>query len=138
MNDAAVVSRINGYLAASPFTRACGMSVVEAEPELGRLTMVMPYAATLERVDGSGQFHGGAVAALVDTVACMALAMKLQAPPPTGNFRVDFLRAPSRQTLRAIASVRRAGRALGVVDVEIIDESGEPVALGRTTFVLGK
>ena len=138
MNDEAAVSRINGYLAASPFTRVCGMTVVEAEPAAGRLTMIMPYAPALERVDLSGQFHGGAVATLIDTAACMTLTMQLQAPPPTANFRIDFLRAPSRQTLRAIASIRRAGRALGVVDVEIIDEGGEPVALGRATFVFGK
>lgn len=138
MNDEAAVSRINGYLLASPFTRACGMSVVEAEPAAGRLTMMMPYVPALERVDLSGQFHGGAVAALIDTAACMALTMQLPPPPPTANFRIDFLRAASRQTLRAIASIRRAGRTLGVVDVEIVDEHGEPVALGRATFVFSR
>lgn len=138
MNDEAAVSRVNAYLAASPFTRACGIRVVEAEPTVGRLTMVMPYAPALERVEGSGQLHGGAIATLIDTAACMVLTMQLPAPPPTANFRIDFLRAPSRQSLRAIASIRRDGRAVGVVDVELIDEGAELVALGRATFVLGK
>ncbi len=98
--------------------------------------MVLPVAPILERMPGSGHTHGGAVAALIDTAACFALAMGNARPPPTVDLRIDFLRVARQSTLRAVATVRRSGRAIGVADVEVLDESGAVVALGRGTFVM--
>ena len=54
--------------------------------------MRMPMRPELERGPGSGQFHGGPIAAFIDTVGDYVLAMLLGGGVPTINFRVDFLR----------------------------------------------
>jgi uncharacterized protein (TIGR00369 family) len=136
--EPAGLERIRTLLASSPFISLFGLEIVEADAAAGRLVMAMEFRPELERVHSSGHLHGGAIATLVDTVACMALAQRGGYPPPTVNFRVDFLRPAQSSKLRAIANVRRAGRSLGVVDVDVVDETGEPVALGRVTFAMGR
>jgi uncharacterized protein (TIGR00369 family) len=132
------IERITALLDSSPFIRLFGLRITEADAEAGRLVMTMEFRPELERVHSSGHLHGGVIATLVDTAACIALSLRGGDPPPTANFRVDFLRVACSRHLRAIATVRRAGRALGVVDVEVVDELDEPIALGRATFAMGK
>jgi acyl-coenzyme A thioesterase PaaI-like protein len=47
-------------------------------------------AENLERERDSGQWHGGPIAAIADTVGDYALMMLLGRPSPTVNFRVDI------------------------------------------------
>lgn len=93
----------------------------------------MPLRAELERGAGAPQFHGGAVASLIDTAGTFALIMGTHAPAPTINFRVDYLR-PSSGLLTAEAVVRRAGKSVGVVDVDVHDEERRLTAVGRGCF----
>ena len=64
-----------------------------------------------ERGAGTGQWHGGPIAAIIDTVGDYALVMALRRGLPTINFRVDYLgprstrRSPRR---RACAAPARA------------------------------
>lgn len=53
---------------------------------------------------------------------------------PTINFRTDYLRPAINTSLRAVATVRRAGRTVGVADVDVYDDSDRLVAVGRGTF----
>ncbi len=53
---------------------------------------------------------------------------------PTINFRTDYLRPAVNTGLRAVARVRRAGRTVGVVDVDVYDDRDKLVAVGRGTF----
>ena len=53
---------------------------------------------------------------------------------PTINFRVDYLRPAVGTGLVATARVRRAGKSVGVVDVDVADEGGRLVAIGRATY----
>jgi uncharacterized protein (TIGR00369 family) len=53
---------------------------------------------------------------------------------PTINFRTDFLRPASNTDLLATAAVRRAGRTIGVVDVDVHDQDGRLVAMGRGCY----
>ena len=46
-----------------------------------------------ERGAGTGQWHGGPMAAIIDTVGDYALIMALRRGLPTINFRVDYLAA---------------------------------------------
>jgi uncharacterized protein (TIGR00369 family) len=87
----------------------------------------------LERAAGSGQWHGGPIAAAIDIVGDYALAMLLGKPLPTINLRVDYLR-PGKGALKFVARVRRNGKTVGVVDVEVLAETGEVVALGRANY----
>jgi uncharacterized protein (TIGR00369 family) len=87
-----------------------------------------------ERGAGSGQWHGGPIAAIIDTVGDYALVMTLARGLPTINFRVDYLRPAIGTALTTTARVRRAGRSVGVVDVDVMDDKGNVVAIGRATY----
>jgi uncharacterized protein (TIGR00369 family) len=123
-------------LSQSPFIRFQGLIVQEADPERQRVVMTAPMRPEWERIAGSGQWHGGPVAAVIDTVGDYALVMTVGRPLPTINFRVDYLRPAVNTALVVTATVRRAGRSVGVVDVDVTDEKGSLVAIGRATYAM--
>ena len=53
---------------------------------------------------------------------------------PTVNFRVDYLRPAVDTALVAVSRVRRAGKSVGVADVDVFDEKGALLAIGRGTY----
>jgi uncharacterized protein (TIGR00369 family) len=125
---------LRAQMAASPFIANMGMELVSADPEAETLTVAMPMKPELERGMGLGQMHGGPIAALIDTAGCFALVMLLAKGVPTVNFRTDYLRPVMNSGLTAVAKVRRTGRTVGVVDVDVQDDAGRLVAVGRGTF----
>lgn len=94
----------------------------------------MDMRPELERRPGTRQFHGGPIAAFIDIVGDFAIGMLVGGGVPTMNFRIDYLRPAIGSALVAVARVRRAGRTVTVVDVEIIDNEERVVALGRGTY----
>jgi uncharacterized protein (TIGR00369 family) len=118
----------------SPYIRFHQMRCEQAEPEAQRVVLRMPMRPELERGGGSGQWHGGAIAALIDTAGDYALALVVGGGVPTINFRTDFLRPASNTDLLATATIRRAGRTIGVVDVDVHDGDGRLVAVGRGCY----
>ena len=87
-----------------------------------------------ERGVGTGQWHGGPIAAITDTVGAYALIMALRRGLPAVNFRVDYLRPAIKTKLTTTAKVRRAGRSVGVVDIDVYDDRKALVAVGRATY----
>lgn len=110
------------------------MRIVEEDVAESRLCMEMPLIERLERHAGTGQFHGGAIGALIDTAAVFALMMVLKKPVPTINLRTDYIRPAMNTTLRAEALVRRVGRTIAVADVNIYNDDKALIAVGRGTF----
>ncbi len=98
------------------------------------LTVKAHHSDALERQPQTGQWHGGAIAALVDTVGCYALTLLGTEPLPTINFRTDYLRPALNTDLIVCAVVRQAGRSIGVVDVDINNEQNKLIALGRGSY----
>jgi uncharacterized protein (TIGR00369 family) len=94
----------------------------------------MPMRQELERKCGSAQAHGGAVASLIDIAGDFAVGMLVGGAVPTINLSVDYLRPASGGDLEAIASVRRLGRSIGVVDIEVTDKQAKLIAIGRATY----
>ena len=84
--------------------------VTEADPARQCVTMTLPMRPEFERIAGSGQWHGGPIAAVIDTVGDYALVMSIGRPLPTINFRVDYLRPAVNTALTVTARVRRAGQ----------------------------
>jgi uncharacterized protein (TIGR00369 family) len=134
MNDPLTAAQLQEKLTASPFIRFLGLTVIEADPVRQVVTMSLPMRAEFERIAGSGQWHGGPLAAVIDTVGDYALVMSVGRPLPTINFRVDYLRPAMNTALTATARVRRAGRSVGVVDVDVTDSAGNLVAIGRASY----
>ena len=121
-------------LAQSAFIDFLNLTVLETNPADERVVMRAEMRPEFERRKGSGQWHGGPIAAVIDTVGDYALVMLLGRPLPTVNFRVDYLRPAIGTALVVTAKVRRNGRLVGVVDVDVENEAGQLVAVGRATY----
>ena len=118
----------------SPFIAFLGLTVTEADPAKERLTMRCEMRPEFERGKGTGQWHGGPIAAIIDTVGDYALIMALRRGLPTINFRVDYLRPAIKTALITTATVRRSGKSVGVVDVDVFNEQKALLAIGRATY----
>ena len=94
----------------------------------------MPLRPEFERRLGTGQFHGGPIAAFIDTVGDYAIGMAVGGGVPTINLRIDYLRPAVGGVLTGTARVRRAGRTVALVDVDVYDEQRALVAVGRGTY----
>ncbi len=129
-----MIETLQAFMNGSPFIQGCGMRVVFADKDEQILRIEMPLIERLERAAGSKQFHGGAIASLIDTAGTFALVMLAGKAIPTINFRTDFLRPAIDTTLTAEARVRKVGRTVGVVDIDVTDNEGKLLAVGRGTF----
>jgi len=128
------ISELQANLDRSPFIAFLGLKVVEADPARKQLTMTCTMRPEFERGAGTGQWHGGPLAAIIDTVGDYALVMALRRGLPTINFRVDYLRPAINTGLVITARVRRAGKSVGVVDVDVFDDRKALVAVGRGAY----
>jgi uncharacterized protein (TIGR00369 family) len=125
---------IQKMLDASPFNLFLGLTVVSADPVKQEVTMRSVMRPEFERRPGSKQWHGGVIASLIDTAGDFAVGMMVGRGLPTVNFRVDYLRPAIDTALIAVSRVRRAGRSVGVADVDVFDEKGSLLAVGRGTY----
>ena len=128
------VAELQARLEHSSFIRWLNLTVVSADQAKGEVVMRAAMRPEFERGAGSGQWHGGPIAAIIDTVGDYALVMSLGRPLPTLNFRVDYLRPAIDTALVVTATVRRSGRLVGIVDIDVANEAGQLVAIGRATY----
>ena len=70
----------------------------------------------------------------IDTVGDFAIGMMVGGGVPTINLRVDYLKPAVGDGITGTAQVRRAGRTVAVVDIDVFDEKGSLVAVGRGTY----
>ncbi|MEM1335944.1 MAG: PaaI family thioesterase [Actinomycetota bacterium] len=134
MSDSADrLAQLQSFLEAVPFAHLCGMRITEVDEDAQTMRIDMPLAEQLKRAGSLGQFHGGAIAALIDTAGTFVLVMVTEHPPSTIDMRTDYLR-PATGDVYAVATVRRSGRTVGFVDVDVTDSTGRLVAIGRCTF----
>ena len=110
------------------------MKVAHLDSKALEIAIELPMRPEFERRAGTGQWHGGPIAALIDTAGDYALALHAGGPVPTINFRTDYLRPAVDTSLTATARVRRAGRTVGVVDIDVTDDQGRLVAVGRGSY----
>ena len=134
MAEVLTVERLQRYLDNSPFIAFMCMRAKSVEPEKETVVLEMPMRPEFERGKGTGQYHGGVIATFIDVAGDFAVALVVGGPVPTINLRVDFLRPASQTNLTATARVRRAGRTVGVVDIDVHDDNGKLVAVGRGTY----
>jgi uncharacterized protein (TIGR00369 family) len=126
---------IRRWLQGSPFIAFMNLELLEVDVEAGAVSMKMPMRPEFERGGPTrGQFHGGPVAALIDTVGDFAVAVVVKGGVPTINFRVDYLRPSTGTHLVAKARTRRVGRTVGVVDIDVFDDQGRLTAVGRGCY----
>ena len=138
MNDAPVqrldAAGLAALFAASPFMRTLHLEVMSVDYDKMELSVRMPLHPEFERRAGTRQYHGGAIASLIDVTGDFALGMMMGGGIPTINLRIDYLKPAIGDALTATARVRRTGRTVAVIDVDVMDDKGSLVALGRGTY----
>ena len=131
---AMTVAEMQAIMDNSPFIKFNGMRIVSADPQTSTVVVEMALRPELERLPGTGQWHGGALSGFIDTAGDFALVLGTGRALPTINFRVDDLRPATTPILTATARVRRAGRTVGVVDIDVEDSEKRLVAVGRACY----
>ena len=127
-------AKLAAVFAASPFISALKLEVIGMDYDKSELTIRMPLHPGLERRLGTKQFHGGPIASLIDLTGDFAIGMMVGGGVPTINLRIDYLKPAVGGSLTATARVRRAGKTVAVVDIDVSDEHGALVAIGRGTY----
>jgi len=117
----------------SPFTAHLQLEVRCLDAN--SLTIRMPMRMQVQRIEGVEQFHGGAIATLIDVAGVYAVAVATGNSAPTVQLSVEYLKSAFGPWVDAIAKVRRSGRSLARVDIEVFSSDKELVALGRATYL---
>jgi uncharacterized protein (TIGR00369 family) len=89
-------------LADSPFQQLLGLRLEAFDLAAQTVTVRSVYGPNVERSAGTGQYHGGVIASLIDIAGDFADAV-LGYGVPTINFRVDYLRPVANSDLLALA-----------------------------------
>lgn len=133
-NQQLTEAELQALIDRSRFHQLFQPQVLSIDYEQLQLVIKMPMREEFERQPGTRQWHGGTIAAIIDITGCYALRLITAKLPPTINFRTDYLRPGVATDLTATACVRRAGRTIGVVDVDVIDDAERLIAVGRTCY----
>lgn len=135
MTETSPEKLLEDAIAASPFISFSGLKIVSVDTQAGEVVVTMPSRPEFMRAgDGDDMFHGGPIASLIDTAGDFAIAIGVGGIVPTINFRVDYLRPARGAELKAVAKVRKAGRTVGLADVDVYDVSGKLCAVGRGCY----
>lgn len=115
-----------------PFARLLGMELLSVDDgrAVGRIELRERHTTN----PASGLAHGAVPYALADTMAGVAVASLNASVTPTVDMRMDYLRPPVGDSLRAEAEVVRNGNHVATVDVEVTNDQAEIVATARGTF----
>ncbi len=87
---------LQAMLDRSPFIAFLGLKITEADPAKELVTMTCAMRPEFERGAGTGQWHGGPIAAIIDTVGDYALIMALRRGLPLAS-RDKALQAAARR-----------------------------------------
>lgn len=113
------------------FSYENGVMVTDVEPghALGELT-VGP-----DSINPHGNVHGGALTTLADTVAGCCACSKGGSCVTAGN-TMEFLRPANGSKIYCVATPKKLGRSLSVVQVVLTNDKGAVVATGTFTFFM--
>lgn len=119
-------------LAMSPYQRFLGLELVRYEQ--GLCEIGMPVREELKRAIGSDWLHGGVISALIDIAGNYAVETVTGGDVPTIDLRVDYLRPARGNRLVAVGRTVKIGRRISTANVEVRDEEGELIAVGRGVY----
>ena len=117
-----------------PFSAALRLKI-EARGE-GEATVRMPFGEGILNAGGPGvPIHGGAIAALADFAACAAVwTMPETRSSATISMTVNYAAPAVKTDLVARARVRRSGKRIASIAVEIRDQQGALIADALVTY----
>lgn len=119
----------------TPIHRFLGYRLLWMKPDTGELCIEAAASGNADRYRGEGLAHGGAVATLIDSTATYVCCVYSRRQVPTMNLRVDFLRPAVGERMQAHARIRRAGKSVATVDVDV-ECADKLVAIGRANLAM--
>jgi uncharacterized protein (TIGR00369 family) len=114
-----------------PIARLIGFTLTEMAPGRG----VIEFDAGPQHANPMGTLHGGVLCDIADAAMGMAYASTLGEGETftTLELKINFLKPVRTGKLRAIGRVVRAGRTVGLLECDIVDEQDALVARASST-----
>lgn len=114
-----------------PIARLIGFVLTEIAPGRG----VIEFEAGPQHANPMGTLHGGVLCDIADAAMGMAYAANLGEGETftTLELKINFLKPVRTGTLRAIGRVVKAGRTVGLVECDIVDDQDALVARASST-----
>lgn len=121
-------------LEAAPFAAMLGLKIEFADN--GSATVRMPFDLRILNEGGAkAPIHGGAIAALIDVAACAAVwSMPATTRSATVSIAVNYTGFAVSSDLIARAKVKRAGKSIASIAVEVLDASNTLIADALVTY----
>jgi uncharacterized protein (TIGR00369 family) len=118
----------------APFAAMLGLTIESARN--GAATVRMPFNAKLLNDGGPDvPIHGGAIAALADVAACAAVwSLAETTRSATISITVNYAGPAVETGLTARARVRRHGKRIASLTVEVVDDAGAIIADALVTY----
>jgi uncharacterized protein (TIGR00369 family) len=115
----------------APIGKLLGLNLLEAEN--GRA--VVEFVADERHANPAGTLHGGVLSDIADAAMGFAYYTTLAADESlaTVELKINFIRPVWRATLRAKARVVHAGKLVGLIECDILDEQQRLVARASST-----
>ncbi len=129
------------------------MNLRVAAVQTGKATILLPYREELIGNPRIPSIHGGILAGLIDLAGGAATFTVCNAPTPTIDLRIDYVRPALERDTIAVAEIVNAGSTIAFVDVDVLqlpgqhgsiadegldpstlEEEGKLVATGRATY----
>ena len=124
---------MEGRAAPPPAAVLLGWEPVSADPEAG--TIEVAFTATAQFLNLAGVIQGGFLAAMLDATLGPALAATLGPGQfaPTTDLHVQFVRPARPGRLTGHGRIVRRGSNVAFLAGELLDDSGEIVAVATAT-----
>jgi uncharacterized protein (TIGR00369 family) len=115
----------------APIAKFLGLKLLQAKN--GRAEV--EFVADERHANPAGTLHGGVFCDIADAAMGLAYYTTLEADESmtTLELKINFLRPVRKATLRARAKVVRAGRLIGLVECDVVDEQERLVARASST-----
>src|ERR1700680_2521141 len=115
----------------APIGKLLGLKLLQAENGIA----VVEFVADERHANPMGTLHGGVLCDIADAAMGFAYYTTLAADESftTLELKINFLRPVSKARLRAKAKVVRAGRFVGFVECDVVDEQERLVARASST-----
>ena len=122
------------WLDATPFQELLGIRAISIDRRDGVTQLRLPYNARIARRYTAYEFHGGAIATLIDIAGASSLYAVRGYAGPTIDMRIDYLKLATGSALMSKTTLVKDGRSLALADVTICDDDARTIAVGRVAL----
>jgi uncharacterized protein (TIGR00369 family) len=118
----------------APFSAMLGLKIESATK--GSAVVRMPFDLRILNDGGpAAPIHGGAIAALADVAACAAVwSLPATTRTATISMTLNYTGFAMKSDLIARAKVKRAGKRIASLSVEVVDSSDSLIADALVTY----